>query len=624
MRAIESFLQTTALIAAPTTTAARWMAAVLLASAIGTINLAPQASALESAALQAPLPPYIPWSGTSEALVVSSDDPWITPAERDDFRITPDYAETRRWLERLAAASPLLSLHTFGLSGEGRELFYVRASGAEDGSDNNRRPVVLIQAGIHSHEIDGKDAGLMLLRDIGLRQQSGLVKDVDLVFVPIYNVDGHERTSVFNAAHLRGPENNGTRKTAQQINLNLDYSKADAPETRAMLRLIQALNPVLYIDVHVSDGFDHGYDVTYTYAAWGHYMKSEAIARWLNGPFETGVNTHLRSRGHTPHFYPSALDHNDIGKGLRVSAEWPIWSTGYGDFIHLPTVLVEMHHLKPYRQRVLGAYSLMEAALLTVAEQRERLKTAIAADRRHRPKSLAVRWERDEQPMQTIPFIGVASERYQSAVTGKSELRYLGRTEQWELPVTGQHAVEFVDLPVAWWVPASQTEVIDLLDLHAIKFERMGDERSLELDTIQIKDLTLDRASETRIRMSGAVNHAIAMTDMPAGSIRVPADQPLGLLAAALLEPEAPDSLFSWGFFPEMMEKSGSLDRFLGVALAEQMLREDDSLRQAFNERLASDPDFAADDKARLRWFRDRSGYAEKRYGRYPIAREVP
>jgi hypothetical protein len=175
-----------------------------------------------------------------------------------------------------------------------------------------QRPVVLIQAGIHSHEIDGKDAGLMLLRDIGQGGKEALVQDVDLVFVPIYNVDGHEQDSVFNAIHLRGPDSHGSRKTAQRINLNLDYSKANAPETRSMIRPIREIDPALYVDVHVSDGFDHGYDVTYTYAAWGHYMKSETIARWLNGPFEASVNAHLRAQGHNPHFYPSALDHNDI------------------------------------------------------------------------------------------------------------------------------------------------------------------------------------------------------------------------------------------------------------------------------------------------------------------------
>ncbi|MEM9056600.1 MAG: M14 family zinc carboxypeptidase, partial [Pseudomonadota bacterium] len=130
------------------------------------------ASATGATQPKAPLPPPLPWSGASEVLIAEPDDPWLTPAERDGFRLTPGYAETRQWLERLAAASPRLSMHGFGTSAEGRELVYVRASA--NGADADR-PVVLIQAGIHAHEIDGKDAGLMLLRDIALRGKDTLI-----------------------------------------------------------------------------------------------------------------------------------------------------------------------------------------------------------------------------------------------------------------------------------------------------------------------------------------------------------------------------------------------------------------------------------------------------------------
>jgi hypothetical protein len=579
--------------------------------------------AKEAPPVRAPLPPVLPWSGASEALIVPATDPWITPAERADFRLTPSYAETRSWLERLAQESDLLSLHSFGRSAEGRELLYVRAAPNRARKNKAQRPVVLIQAGIHSHEIDGKDGGLMLLRDIGLRGKADLVDVVDLVFVPIYNVDGHERQSAFNAAHLRGPDNHGTRTTAQNINLNLDYGKADAPETRAMLGLIRKLDPVLYIDVHVSDGFDHGYDVTYTYAAWGRYMHSKAIAAWLNGPFEDTVNRFLRDQGHSPHFYPSAFDDHQIEKGLRVSAEGARWSTGYGDYARMPTVLVEMHHLKPYRQRVLGAYSMMEGALRAATEHLAALRESIATDRQHRPEALTVRWSRDDEPVETIPFKGMAYERETSAASGEDEVRYLGRTAPWQLPVTGQSPLAQVQLPLAWWVPAAQTRVIDLLEVHGIGFERMDAARTLDLETVRMHEVQLGPVYDVRVQMSGKAVYTIEKTRMPSGSVRVPFDQPLGLLAAALLEPEAMDSLFFWGFFPEMGRQAGGMERFIAAPLAEAMLDSDPALREAFEQQLAKDPEFAADAEARLRWFQDRSGYADSTRGLYPIRREL-
>lgn len=565
------------------------------------------------------LPPVLPWSGPSEAWIAAPGDPWITPAEAEDFRLTPDYEQTRQWLDRLVAQSPLLTLESFGTSAEGRDLYFVRAS--RDAAAG--RPVVLVQAGIHSHEIDGKDAGLMLLRDIALRGKDDLLDRVDLVFVPIYNADGHERRGPGNAPHLRGPGNAGTRNTAQGINLNRDYAKAAAPETRAMLTLLRRLDPVLYIDMHVSDGFDHGYDVTYTYAGWGRHAQSKAITRWLNGAFEEGVNGFVRARGHNPHFYPSAFDDHDIGQGLRMSAEGPRYSTGYGDHARIPTVLVEMHNLKPYRQRVLGAYAMIEGAVRTAARELPVLKAAIARDRADRPRTMPVAWERDESPFTRISFTGAAYETYQSPASGDEEIRYLGRTEQWELPVTGQHPVASVTLPKAWWVPAAQGDVIALLDLHGITYERVQHAREAELDMVRLNDIVLGPVYDARVRMSANMTHERRKVVMPAGSIRIPYDQDRGLLAAALLEPEGVDSLFSWGFFPELMETGGSRERFIVAPTADRMMETDSALRRAFEARLVADPAFAADPQARLRWFADRSPWLRSDGVFHPIGREL-
>jgi murein tripeptide amidase MpaA len=567
---------------------------------------------------RAPLPPVLAWSGASEKWIATPGDPWITPAERTGFTETPSYAETRAWLERLVAASPLLTLESFGTTAEGRDLYSIRASKGGTG-----KPVVLIQAGIHSGEIDGKDAGLMLLRDIALRDKADLLDSVDLVFVPIYNADGHERTSPYNRPNQRGPNNPGTRSTAQNINLNRDYAKADAPETQAMLRLLNRLDPVLYIDMHVSDGFDHGYDVTYTFAGWGRHVQSQAITRWLNGSFTTGVDAFVKRMGHAPHFYPSAIDERDLSKGLRVAAEGPRYSTGYGDFARIPTVLVEMHCLKPYRQRVLGAYALMEGALRHVARDAAALRAAIDADRAERPSALAVRWERDERPQAWVPFTGMTLERYRSPASGEDEVRYVGRTQPLKLPIIGQKPVASVTVPQAWWVPASATEVIARLDLHGIRYDRIDAPRTLDLDMVRLSEPKLGPASEQRVMVAGAFTHENRHETLPAGSVRVAYDQPKGLLAAALLEAEAPDSFLAWGFFPGILQKSGGMERFASAPMAEAMLARDPALRAAFEARLASDPAFAADGAARLAWFIDRSPYRDDRYLLYPIGREL-
>src|SRR3712207_673664 len=196
---------------------------------------------------EAPLPPALRWSGKSERLIAGPGDPWITPSERTGLTATPDYAATRAWLDKLDAASDLVRIERFGTTAEGRELYAVIAS--KDGTKlDPAKPVLLAQAGIHAGEIDGKDAGLMRLRDIAFRGKDRLLDRANLVFVPIFNADGHERSSRFSRPNQRGPVEQGWRTTAQNLNLNRDYLKADTPEMRAMIGLIRKYDPTLYLE----------------------------------------------------------------------------------------------------------------------------------------------------------------------------------------------------------------------------------------------------------------------------------------------------------------------------------------------------------------------------------------
>ncbi|PYS74017.1 MAG: peptidase M14, partial [Acidobacteria bacterium] len=157
---------------------------------------------------------------------------WQTPAEKTDYQTTPNYAETVEFSRRLADESPAIQFRSFGQSGQGRELPLLIAS--EDGvfspeaAKKAEKTIVLIQACIHAGEPDGKDAGFALLRDIAItKSAAGLLKNVVLLFIPIYNTDGHERSSPYNRINQNGPAEMGWRTTASYQNLNRDYMKAD-------------------------------------------------------------------------------------------------------------------------------------------------------------------------------------------------------------------------------------------------------------------------------------------------------------------------------------------------------------------------------------------------------------
>src|SRR5262249_30134732 len=143
----------------------------------------------------------------------------------------------------------------------------------------------------------------------------------------------------------RGPLHQGWRATAQNLNLNRDYVKGDAPEMRALLELLNTWLPSFYLDLHTTDGVDYQYDVTYTYQdANGTEACSPRIAAWLDQFFHPAVDVALKSQGHIPlNLYVEARDGRDLSKGLQVTHASPRFSTGYGDTRHLPTVLVETH-----------------------------------------------------------------------------------------------------------------------------------------------------------------------------------------------------------------------------------------------------------------------------------------
>lgn len=571
-------------------------------------------------AIDAPLPAARPWHGKSEALIARPGDPWITPIETSDFRLTPDYATTRAWLERLVAAYPAtLSLVVFGKSADGRDLYYVRAS--HGGTD---KPVLLVQGGIHAGEIDGKDAGMMLLRDLARGRSGALLDKADLVFVPIFNVDGHERSGRFNRPNQRGPENQGWRTTTTNYNLNRDYLKADAPEMRAMIALLHRLNPALYLDAHVTDGIDYQYDVCFQFSGWGgRYAQSPAIGRWLDTRLRPIMDAALRAAGHVPGFYVDSVDPRDPDKGINHTADTPRFSTGYGDIAHIPTVLIETHSLKPYRQRVLGTYVFIETALKLVGDDAGGVKSAIAADRAARPDSVILRWKSLDKPIYSIPFLGIAHDTYRSPASGRDEVRWLGRPVRQTMAVYGEAPELTVRLPRGWIVPASMTGVIDRLALHGVAFTRLDKAETRDIDMVRLSDVKLAAASEGHVPLSATFTHGRERLSFPAGSVYVPADQPNRLIAAWLLEPESTDGMLAWNYYPGILSRTEYIEAYAIAPLAEKMMAADPALKAAFEAKLKADPAFAADGNARLAWFYQRSPYYDATYLRWPIGRDV-
>lgn len=571
------------------------------------------------------LPPAPRWSGASEALIAPPADVWITPSEKAGFASTPDYAETIAWLKKLDKASSLVRLETFGKSPQGRDL--VVAIVSRDGATlNPDKPLFLIQAGIHSGEIDGKDAGLMLLRDIAFRNRRDLIDSVNIIFVPILNVDGHERSTPYSRPNQRGPALQGWRNTAQNLNLNRDYMKADTPEMQALLGLINRYDPDMYFDLHVTDGMDYQYDITFGFDGWdGRYADSPAIGNWLDTVFRPHANAALSAAGHIPGPLIFARDEDDLTKGIDLAAFAPRFSHAYGDLRRLPAVLVENHSLKPYRQRVLGTYVLLEATLRLLAAKGASLKAAIAADRALRPATVPANWKPRAEAFGNIDFLSIEAMQVESVVTGASVTRWTGSPGPTiSAPVFGSEPGLQLSIPKAYWVPATKPDVIARLKAHGIRMETLKAPRAVEVEMLRLSGVRAGQPSEGRAPLTVGGAAATRRTEIfPRGSVRVPGDQPLGALAAMLLEPMSEDSFLAWGFFSEILGRVEYMEPYAIAPMAEAMMAADPDLKRAFEARLAADPDFAASPVRRLAFFYERSPFYDDRHLLYPVGREL-
>lgn len=602
-----------------------------------------------AAAIEAVLPPPLPWSGPSEELQLPADHPWATPAERGGLATSPVYEEALAWLDRLADHSPQLVRVDLGMSPEGRPLVLYLASqeGHADAAALRAtgRPLVLAQGGIHSGEIDGMDAGMMLLRDMLVRGvERELLERANLAFLPVFNVDGHARRGPYGRVNQRGPEELGWRSNARNLNLNRDYAKAETPEMQLLLAALREYDPALYLDLHVTDGADYQYDITWGFN--GPHAWSPAIATWLQDRLNPALERELGEMGHTPGPLVFSVSGGNPRQGIYGWTAGPRFSHGYGDAAHIPTVLLENHSLKPYRQRVLGTRVFLAACLRAVGTGAGELREAIRTDRVRRldPMPLSFRvaggnpgglaWlgagGGSAQPGEgsappTIEFLGVSHEEYLSPVSGRPQLRWTGQPVTFRAPVLAATEPAITAArPAAYWIPAAWAHLGELLDRHGVEYERIDSDRS-----VAAREAVLDGARAEPMPFEGRMRVAVDSlqwrevdADLRPGSLRVPTDQPQGHLAMLLLEPQSPDSYFQWGYMLEILNRTEYIADYVIEPTAQAMMEADPALRVAFRAALRSDGELAADGSARLHWFYERSPWIDDRYQVYPVLRE--
>lgn len=349
------------------------------------------------------------------APAVSAASDLTTEAERSGFKRTGRYAEVIALCEAFAQRYPeVVRCIDFGTTPEGRSMKALIATrtGAKTPAQAQTRgvPVVLVQGGIHAGEIDGKDAGFLALREVleGKASRGALDKLV-LIFVPVFNVDGHERFAAWNRPNQNGPAEMGWRVTAQNYNLNRDYAKADTPEMQAMLALVNAWDPIATIDLHVTDGAKFEHDVSIQVEP---LHAGDVALRAAGLSLRDGTLARLRRQGSLPlPFYPSFVENDNPASSFADGVAPPRFSTGYFHLRNRLAMLVETHSWKDYPTRVSVTRNTVIAVLnLASKHGAQWRRAALDADDRARVlggQPVALSWTNTDKA-QTIDFRGYA------------------------------------------------------------------------------------------------------------------------------------------------------------------------------------------------------------------------
>ncbi len=566
-------------------------------------------------------------------LIAQSPDRWRTEYERSGYLRTGRYAETVQYCQRLAQASPWVRYERFGKTPQGRDLPLVILSrdGAftPEAARRSGKAIVMIQSGIHAGEIDGKDASLILMREIAITKERAAVLDHAVILViPIFNVDGHERFGPYNRINQNGPEEMGWRVTAQNLNLNRDYMKADAPEMQAWLKLFNAWMPDFFVDCHVTDGIDFQYDVTFEMEPYPN--ADRVLAGWYERTYIPRMIADVQTAGHLIAPYVVAREDNDLSKGLVYSASGPRLSTGYCAKQNRPALLIETHMLKPYRQRVSATHDILVSTLSFVNENVTSLHRVIA-DVDARAKAMADAPDRPFLPLRyeltpafhLVPFKGVVTRFEPSEISGAVRRIYTPEPQDTVIPYFDVFRVtDSVRLPAAYAIPQEWTAVIERLRWHGIRMLRLSRDTDMEVSAYRLKDPKWqERPFEGRhaVRFTPEVLHE--RHHLPAGTVIVPTDQRRAVLLAGLLEPSAPDALVGWGFFDAIFEQKEYGESYVLETLAREMTAKDPALKKAFDAKVASDTVFAKNPYARLNFFYQRSPYWDATLGMYPVVR---
>jgi hypothetical protein len=494
-----------------------------------------------------------------------------TVVETSDYERTSTVADIRAYMDALAKAAPALKEYhpqnAPKATETGKPLLAWRLPATGES------PVkVYINANIHPGEVEGKEALLLIVRDILQGKQPDIRKNIELVFCPAYNADGTDALDPANRAYQPNPKSGvGPRENAFGLDLNRDMMKAAAANTKWLLSMYRDYDPDCTMDLHATNGSRHGFYVTHAPA--NGTGGDLALARF-NRRMLVEIRESLKTKGLPTYDYgnfrmdsdrqPVRWETDSVSSSQNLVSNYPLLENRLG-------ILVETYVYRSYEERITDNVKFLLETLQWIA----RNKGEVLKERRQAAERWADACAKGgiELPLasklletETYAFEAFEFARDEQGRPKRDDRgRYIGdrATKQLTLPsFVSFEWTDYVSAPVGYLVDRAYADRIrPLLEAHGVKAlpgsQRPKNETLMYFHETERKISTGAFQGVFTLSLSGAwkpepparrAAYPWVAEDLDA-ALYVPISQPNGRLAFYLLDPRAPDGLVFWGCF---------------------------------------------------------------------------
>jgi len=488
----------------------------------------------------------------------------ITEAEHSNFQKTSDYNHVMAFIFEAQKRSDKIRVIRLTTSFEGRMIPLVVISNEGIKSPGELRlihkPSVLIMANIHAGEVEGKEAALMLLRDIITHKTNDILDHQVILVIPIFNADGNEKFG-----HNRrdnGPELAGVRYNGQHLDLNRDYLKLESPEVKALVKLFIEWDPIMFVDLHTTNGSYHREPVTYTTLV--NPNSDERLSQYMWKQFFPAVSGMLKEKyGYDSIPYGNFVDRANPEKGWSNHAVAARYGNNYAGLRNRFTVLVENYAHADFKTRVLGCFGFVKSILLYtnkhIREMQEMVKVSdLKTQSDYFKETFALEFENEKLLELTIKSYQFEIEKIKPEdshkyppwikdfIVKKTDTLRDYKVDYFSKP----KPIKSIPLPEAYIILPYHDKILKNLKNHGIIVEKIRKPITAPMEYFVMEEIKLaQRIYQGHIFIDIKGHYEKKEITIPENSHFISMRQPLARLIPVLLEPESEDSLIRWGFF---------------------------------------------------------------------------